>query len=94
MTTCENVHKYENLCDGLKEIESCLHENLLEHLNAEIVLGTIKDIQSAISWLKSTFLFIRVQSNPSQYKLCTGKDQGIEKQLEDTDSLIFRFTFT
>ncbi len=66
---------------GTDILESCLHTSLVEHINAEIALGTIQDIASAISWLKSTFLYIRIRSNPLYYQL-DGKELSIEKRLE------------
>ena len=44
-----------------------LHEHLIEHLNAEIVLNTINDVSVALEWIKSTFLYIRVMKNPKHY---------------------------
>jgi hypothetical protein len=44
-----------NLYDPV-QIQDCFSE----HLNAEIVLQTIVNITDAISWLKTTFLYIRV----------------------------------
>lgn len=61
--------KYENLIIGKEEIESHLHKNLIEHLNAEICLGTIINLETAINWLKSTFLFARIKKNPRHYNL-------------------------
>jgi hypothetical protein len=47
--------------------------NLPEHLNAEIVLGTIQDVPQAVAWIKSTFLFTRVRANPQHYGcVCQG----------------------
>jgi hypothetical protein len=51
----------------LQVVESCLMATLPEHLNAEIVLGTVKDISQAIAWIRSTFLFTRVRANPQHY---------------------------
>lgn len=83
LTDIENVEKYENLCEGLKKIESNLHENLIEHLNAEIVLGTIKSFNSALEWLKSTFLYIRMVADPQKYKMAIGTTaKDAEQQLE------------
>ena len=56
--------------------ESILHQNLAEHLNAEIVLKTITDVQVAINWLKSTFFYIRCLQNPRHY----GMDAGSSKE--------------
>lgn len=44
-----------------------LHRNLIEHMNAEIVLHTITDVSIALEWLRSTFLYIRVTQNPKHY---------------------------
>lgn len=46
-----------------------LHLNLVEHVNAEIGLGTIIDMQTAKKWLHGTFLRIRIQDNPSHYRI-------------------------
>lgn len=46
---------------------SSLHHNLIEHLNAEVVLHTITDISIALEWLRSTFFYIRVKQNPRHY---------------------------
>lgn len=41
--------------------------HLIEHMNAEIVLHTISDVGIALEWLKSTFLYVRILKNPSNY---------------------------
>lgn len=48
-----------------------LHESLVEHVNAEVVLGTVTDVPQAVKWLKSTFLFIRAKANPIRYRFKT-----------------------
>ena len=50
-------------------IESRLHENIGEYLNAEIANRTIRDIPGALDWLKSTFLYIRALKNPTHYQI-------------------------
>ena len=67
MTDPANKEKYENLCGGMRPIESCLYENLTEHLNAEIAIGSIRSIEEAVAWLKSTYLYVRMQVNPGKY---------------------------
>lgn len=52
---------------GGQNVESNLHKHLDEHLNAEIVLGTIKDLGVAKHWLSTTFLYIRARKNPRYY---------------------------
>ena len=58
-----------------------LHQKLIEYLNAEIVLGTICDIDMAIQWLKSTFLYVRMKVNPLHYNL-GDKNEAVDMILE------------
>ena len=67
MTRNETCSKYETFLSGLQSVESYLHQNLIEHLNAEVVLGTIEEVVVALKWIKSTFLYVRVRRNPSRY---------------------------
>lgn len=67
MTRQSHKNRYENLINGTKHIESSLHKHLIEHLNAEIVLGTIPDTSFILEWVRSTFLYIRAMTNPAYY---------------------------
>ena len=69
MTKQDKTKKYEMMVSGEELLESCLHLNLIDHLNAEIGLGTIYDMRSAKRWLAGTFLYVRLNRNPSFYKL-------------------------
>ncbi|KAI9847145.1 MAG: Sec63, partial [Pleopsidium flavum] len=69
MTRQEKVQKYERIMSGQELLESSLHLNLIDHLNAEIGLGTITDLRSAKKWLAGTFLYVRLKQNPDHYKL-------------------------
>ncbi|KAJ1658682.1 ATP-dependent DNA helicase MER3 [Dispira simplex] len=69
LTTQDKQHHYENLVAGQEAVESSLHSHLIEHINAEISLGSVQNVQAALQWLKSTFLYVRVCSNPSYYPL-------------------------
>ncbi|KAI9324875.1 Sec63 Brl domain-containing protein [Zopfochytrium polystomum] len=84
MTTLERKSWYENLVSGNETVESSLHENLIEHLNAEAVLGTIESVETAISWLQSSFLYVRIRKNPKRYKLASSDNQknSTREQLE------------
>ncbi|TEB26532.1 P-loop containing nucleoside triphosphate hydrolase protein, partial [Coprinellus micaceus] len=68
---CENnlVPKYQALTHGKRVLESCLHRNLSEHINSEIGMGTITDLESAKSWLRGSFFYQRVRKNPSHYAI-------------------------
>ena len=48
-------------------IESSFIKALPDHLNAEIVNGTISNIQEACDWLSYTYLFVRMNKNPLAY---------------------------
>ncbi|KAL8269770.1 hypothetical protein Esti_006299 [Eimeria stiedai] len=48
-------------------VESCLHLCLPEHLNAEIVAGTICSKSMAIDYLTWTYFFRRLAANPGYY---------------------------
>ncbi|KAJ6050072.1 hypothetical protein N7444_006788 [Penicillium canescens] len=81
LTRKERVNHYEQLVSGSESLESCLHLNLIDHLNAEIGLGNISDIDSAVKWLAGTFLFVRLRRNPTHYKLKEGANQEDENEL-------------
>ncbi|KAL4748279.1 hypothetical protein BDW72DRAFT_214860 [Aspergillus terricola var. indicus] len=76
LTRKERVSHYERLVSGSESLESCLHLNLIEHLNAEIGLGNVNSIESAASWLAGTFLFVRLRRNPTHYKLKEGANRN------------------
>ncbi|KAE8379979.1 Sec63 Brl domain-containing protein [Aspergillus bertholletiae] len=69
LTKKERAGYYERLVSGSKSLESCLHLNLIDHLNAEIGLGNVTSVESAIRWLAGTFLFVRLRRNPAHYQL-------------------------
>ena len=56
----QHVQRYRSLMTGQEVLESALRAEFSEYLNAEIVLRTIVDVNSAVAWLKSTYLYIRV----------------------------------
>ncbi|XP_064098170.1 probable ATP-dependent DNA helicase HFM1 [Macrobrachium nipponense] len=84
MTKKQHKTKYENLVNGKDVLESYLHFNLVEHLNAEIVLGTVTDLAVAVEWLRSTFFYVRVQHNPRHYGLPLNmKPSQLEAKLQE-----------
>lgn len=50
-------------------VESSLHQQLEDHLNAEIATGTIESKQECIDYLTWTFFLRRLMQNPSYYGL-------------------------
>ncbi|GAA6085546.1 probable ATP-dependent DNA helicase HFM1 isoform X1 [Tachysurus ichikawai] len=84
MTRSQTRDKYLQLVSGSETIESSLHTNLVEHLNAEIVLYTISDVNMALDWIHSTFLYIRALKNPKHYGFSTNLEKcGIETKLQE-----------
>jgi replicative superfamily II helicase len=75
------AEKYRRLLEEGKEIESRLAEDLDSHLNAEIAMGTIKDLDDVLTWLKRTFYYQRAKSNPDAYDFGTLK-QRMQSTLE------------
>lgn len=86
---CESEleQKYKALVNGTTKLESSLHLNLDEHLNSEIGLGTITNVESAKDWLRHSFLWRRLQKNPKHYAI--GKEDGQTWQVK-VDELVMR----
>ncbi|XP_038574292.1 probable ATP-dependent DNA helicase HFM1 isoform X1 [Micropterus salmoides] len=84
MTKIQTKDKYMKLMNGMEIIESSLHAHLVEHLNAEIVLQTISDVNMALDWIRSTLLYIRALKNPTHYGFSADLDRyGIEAKLQE-----------
>ena len=84
MTRQTKARRYEMMVTGQELLESKLHSNLIDHMNAEIGLGTIRDLVTARKWLTGTFLYVRLQQNPNHYKLEGARNgQNIEEQVDD-----------
>lgn len=84
MTRQAKARRYELMVTGQDLLESKLHLNLIDHMNAEIGLGTIRDLASARKWLTGTFLYVRLQQNPEYYKLEGSRSgQNVEEQVDD-----------
>jgi activating signal cointegrator complex subunit 3 len=48
-------------------IESSFVKQLADHLNAEIVGGTVTNVSEAVEWLGYTYLYVRMLKNPLAY---------------------------
>lgn len=59
MTQSTTRRLYEHIEQSV--VESNLTESVTEHLNAELVLGTVKSAKEAKEWISSTYLAIRKQ---------------------------------
>ncbi|KAK7747457.1 ATP-dependent DNA helicase MER3 [Cytospora paraplurivora] len=74
LTRAGSKRHYEEMGSSQQTLESTLHQNLIEHLNSEINLGTFQDVHDAKNWLKGTFLAVRLCQNPSYYNLTEATD--------------------
>ena len=75
-----DADKYRTLLRDGKEIESRLAEDLDAHLNAEIALGTIGDIEDVMDWLETTFYYVRARSAPDEY----ASESALRERVSDT----------
>jgi activating signal cointegrator complex subunit 3 len=76
-------------------VESALHEQFADHLNAEIVGGTVKCAQDAMDYLTWTYLYRRLAQNPSFYGMEGSKDEDVSHRLsalvaDSFDALLVR----
>lgn len=88
MTKMDKKKVYDTMMEGAQVIESQLHTNLLEHLNVELVLGTIRNLETAITWLQSTFLYVRLFHNPAYYGIDLKKGQAQQPTRADIDDYL------
>lgn len=79
MTDISSKKKFEQLSCGLEVVESRLPSRLVQVLNTEVSQSVVTSFQSALRWIRHTFLFIRMRRNPSFYN-CTTDD--LETQLK------------
>ncbi len=67
--SCVHAHALSSNVDFVAQmpIESNFIGALPDHLNAEIVSGTVTNIREAVTWLSYTYLYIRMLRNPMIY---------------------------
>ena len=63
MTESYKTEKFEGI--GNEKIESHLKPNIVEHINAEIATGIINDMETALVWIKNTFMYVRMIKEPT-----------------------------
>jgi ATP-dependent DNA helicase HFM1/MER3 len=62
MTEKDNVDKFRDLTNNCQDIQSHLMTSLTEHINSEISLSTIIDLESSLNWIKNTFMYVRMKN--------------------------------
>lgn len=71
----------ERMLTGRLVVESQLHKFLTEHINSEIVLGTIHDDMIARKWIDSTFLHVRLRKAPENYGLAKNSSAAAKENM-------------
>jgi len=67
LTTHDKLAHYMQLMHAALPIESTLQQALTDHLNAEVVLGSVRTLKEAVAWLSYTYLYVRMLRNPTHY---------------------------
>ncbi|KAL1662116.1 Sec63 Brl domain-containing protein [Schizophyllum commune] len=77
ITNHSELQYYLSLMNQQLPIESQFVAKLADNLNAEIVLGTIRNRDEAVQWLGYTYLYVRMLKDPSLYSV------GVDYQVDD-----------
>ena len=67
ITHMKQLPRYLALVLRQLPIESQFIEALADHLNAEVALGTVSNMDEAVTWLSYTYLHVRMLRNPLVY---------------------------
>ncbi|KAG9299631.1 hypothetical protein G9A89_020802 [Geosiphon pyriformis] len=67
ITSHSELQYYLSLLNQQLPIESQFISKLGDNLNAEIVLGTVRNRDEAVQWLGYTYLYVRMLRNPTLY---------------------------
>eukprot|EP01130_Rhizamoeba_saxonica_P011676 TRINITY_DN4859_c0_g2_i1.p1 TRINITY_DN4859_c0_g2~~TRINITY_DN4859_c0_g2_i1.p1 ORF type:complete len:1866 (+),score=443.62 TRINITY_DN4859_c0_g2_i1:728-5599(+) len=76
---------YKKFIDQPFPVESSLKGHLPDHINAEIVAGTISTRQDAVDYLTWTYFFRRLEKNPTYYDM---EEASFEKITEFLSELV------
>ena len=78
ITSQDGLARYLNKLVREVPIESNFIKQLADHLNAEIVSGTVTNIAEATEWLQYTYLFCRMLKNPLAYGINANQRESSE----------------
>ncbi|KAI7887163.1 activating signal cointegrator 1 complex subunit 3 [Lichtheimia hyalospora FSU 10163] len=67
LTTHDRLSHYVSAITQQHPIESKFIEHIVDNLNAEISLGTVTNIDEAVTWLSYSYLYVRMKKNPMVY---------------------------
>ncbi|KAH9455795.1 hypothetical protein Pst134EB_012031 [Puccinia striiformis f. sp. tritici] len=68
-TTHDRLDHYVDAITQQHPIESQFIAGIVDSLNAEIALGTVRTIDEGVQWIGWTYLFVRMRKNPMVYGL-------------------------
>lgn len=85
ITTQNEMTYYLSLLNQQLPIESQLVSKLVDNLNAEIVLGNIRNRDEGVEWLGYTYLFVRMLRSPGLYQVGAEyeDDEALEQKRVD-----------
>ena len=69
ITQHSELQYYLSLLNQQLPIESQFMSKMADNLNAEIVLGTIRNRDEAVQWLAYTYLYVRMLRSPGLYRV-------------------------
>lgn len=75
ITQHSELQYYLSLLNVQLPIESQYISKLADNLNAEIVLGSIRDRDDAVEWLGYSYLYVRMRENPTLYGISVSELQ-------------------
>ena len=67
MTALEKMDSYLRLLTNQTPIESNFIKHLTDNLNAEVVSGTVSNVEEGMEWLRYSYLNVRLSQNPLVY---------------------------
>ncbi|XP_037076641.1 LOW QUALITY PROTEIN: putative U5 small nuclear ribonucleoprotein 200 kDa helicase, partial [Pollicipes pollicipes] len=80
ITNHSELQYYLSLLNQQLPVESQMVSRLSDTLNAEIVLGTVKNVRDAVNWLGYTYLYVRMLRSPALY--------GVQHDSVESDQLM------
>ena len=83
LTSHDKLQHYLSLLTRQNPIESQFINHLTDNLNAEIVLGTVTNVNEACSWLGYSYLNVRMRQSPITY--------GINEHMRLMDPTLYNF---
>ncbi|KAF0300038.1 putative U5 small nuclear ribonucleoprotein helicase [Amphibalanus amphitrite] len=80
ITNHSELQYYLSLLNQQLPVESQMVARLSDTLNAEVVLGTVKNVRDAVNWLGYTYLYVRMLRSPALY--------GVSHDMVEADPLL------